>query len=150
MKRILLCAVLCLASVLAWGQTVVDSGTCGADGDNLTWELTDDGTLTISGTGEMVDYPNSYNYPWVFDDIQVAVIEEGVTSIGECAFEGCTSLTAVTIPGSVTSMGEYAFSRTGLTQIGHWDFPVLYGNEKSFNFSQMDRKDSLVFKDLAR
>lgn len=36
------------------------------------------------------------------------------------------------------------------TQIGHWDFPVLYGNEKSFNFSQMDRKDCLVFKDLAR
>ena len=28
--------------------------------------------------------------------------------------------------------------------------PLLYGNEKSFNFSQMDRKDCLVFKDLAR
>ena len=31
------------------------SGTCGAQGDNLTWTLTDDGTLTISGKGDMED-----------------------------------------------------------------------------------------------
>lgn len=48
MKRILLCAVLCLASVLAWGQ----SGTCG---ENATWSFAN-GILTISGTGEMENY----------------------------------------------------------------------------------------------
>lgn len=31
-------------------ETAPTSGTCG---DNLTWELSEDGTLTISGTGEM-------------------------------------------------------------------------------------------------
>ena len=32
-----------------------------------------------------------------------------VTSIGDSAFRGCTNLTSVTIPGSVTSIGNYAF-----------------------------------------
>ena len=36
------------------------------------------------------------------------IIPNGVTTIGECAFEYC-SLTTVTIPSSVTSIGDYAF-----------------------------------------
>ena len=47
--------------------TVVASGTCGADGDNLQWELWDDGTLNITGEGAMADYgPSSSTYsPWM-------------------------------------------------------------------------------------
>ena len=37
------------------------------------------------------------------------IIPDSVTSIGECAFCDCTSLTSVTIPDSVTSIGSYAF-----------------------------------------
>ena len=37
-------------------------------------------------------------------------IPEGVTKIGECAFEGCQSLASITIPGSVMEIGDWAFS----------------------------------------
>ncbi len=40
---------------------------------------------------------------------QNTVIPGSVTSIGECAFSGCTGLSEMTIPNSVTSIGDYAF-----------------------------------------
>mgnify|MGYP004647444621 CR=1 FL=1 len=43
---------------------VIASGTCGAQGENLTWVLTEDGTLTISGSGKMQDYRSSSVAPW--------------------------------------------------------------------------------------
>ncbi len=45
-------------------------------------------------------------------------IPNSVTSIGDGAFSGCSGLTSVTIPNSVTSIGEYAFSGcSGLTSV---------------------------------
>ena len=69
-------------------------------------------TLTISGTGAMADY-NSDNQPWkdFRGDITSVVIEDGVTSIGDYAFYGCTSLTSVTIYApELTYYGSNAFS----------------------------------------
>ncbi len=117
-KRLLsfVLAVLMIASLLpatALAAGIVDSGTCGAEGDgsNLTWTLDSEGVLTISGSGDMYDYDFS-SAPWHGSSSRVksAVIAEGVTSIGEYAFYDCRSLTSVTIPDSVTSIGEWAFS----------------------------------------
>ncbi|MBR0433097.1 MAG: leucine-rich repeat protein [Bacteroidaceae bacterium] len=45
-------------------------------------------------------------------------IPGSVTSIGGAAFSGCSGLTSVTIPGSVTSIGDAAFSGcSGLTSV---------------------------------
>ena len=42
--------------------------------------------------------------------MQSVTIPDSVTSIGDGAFEGCKSLQSVTIPDSVTSIGDFAFS----------------------------------------
>ncbi len=91
---------------------IVASGTCGADGDNLTWTLDDAGTLTVSGEGEMADWNYASYVPWYsnLDSIQFVTIGSGVTSIGYYAFCNCSDLTSITIPGSVTSIGDSAFS----------------------------------------
>ena len=91
-------------------EPVVDSGFCG---DNLTWTLEENGTLTISGTGRMDDYRNEYNRPWsrndILSQIKYVIIEDGVTSIGDYAFYGCKALGNVMIPDGVTSIGDSAF-----------------------------------------
>ena len=82
--------------------TVVASGSCGT---GVTWALDDAGTLTISGSGEMT------SSPWLeyAEQIQSAVIKDGVTSIALCAFDGCENLASVSIPDSITAIHGGAF-----------------------------------------
>jgi len=86
------------------------SGNCG---DDLTWTLDDAGTLTVSGTGPMTNYESGQT-PWndYICDVRTVVIESGVTSIGDNAFYNTDTpglTTSVTIPDTVTSIGNHAF-----------------------------------------
>ena len=104
----------------------------GKDG-NITWRLTKDGTLYISGQGDMLDYYTK-GAPWVNINktIKKVIIERGVTSIGECAFNYCRSLESIEIPDGMTSIGESAFNGceslenikipAGVTSIGAFAF----------------------------
>ena len=107
----------------------------------ITWTLSDDGTLTISGTS-MPDYDLIDNYPYLSrcfqnfskpdydltyednefgssapwfpqrDKIKKVIIVNGVTNIGRNAFAYCWGITSITIPNSVTSIGWHAFYGT--------------------------------------
>jgi len=90
------------------------SGTCGAQGDNLTWTLDSEGTLTISGKVEMLSWEGSYDTPWYSynEKIVNVIIEDGVTTIGDYAFNSLYNLTSVTIPDSVTSFGVVVFENS--------------------------------------
>ena len=73
---VLLAFTVCAAAgAPAFAQTaVLGTGACGKNGDDVTWTLTDDGVLTISGSGETADYLDHYfldastivfeNAPW--------------------------------------------------------------------------------------
>ena len=84
----------------------------------LTWELTATGTLVISGEGDM---PHFGGYaPWVDyrHDIKSVEIADGVTSIGNRAFDQCSIMTDISIPGSVVRIKSDAFlGCTGLESI---------------------------------
>ena len=135
------------ADVIAmYGAEALDTGgkeiggTCGS----LTWTLSKDGELTISGEGAIPDYSDTQGQPWAAYRTLITrvVISQGVTGIGKNAFYdhsslaeiifpetslinignssfyNCRALTGITIPDSVTSIGMLAFSDcVGLTEI---------------------------------
>ncbi len=97
-------------------ETPSASGWCG---DNLTWNFYENsGLLIISGTGDMYNYIYSYEYmdppPWesLLQQIKTVVLEWGVTSVGDYAFDYCRNLTQVILSDTVTTIGTYAFQNT--------------------------------------
>lgn len=90
-------------SIKASAEMII-AGTCGR---NVIYTLYDEGTLIISGTGDMGDGVflswDSYH-----SSIKNIIIEDGVTKIGKSVFSGCENLTSVTISYSVTKIDEYA------------------------------------------
>ncbi|MBO4915512.1 MAG: InlB B-repeat-containing protein, partial [Oscillospiraceae bacterium] len=101
------------------GTLATASGTLGS----LSWRLTTDGTLTISGSGAIPDYDESTyeSRPWYASyrsKIKRLVVEDGVTRIGSRAFQDCAYLETASIADSVTSIGDLAFYYcTGLTDV---------------------------------
>ncbi len=88
----------------------------GRCGDSITWALDDSGNLTLSGSGEMWDY-NENDLPFRSLRIKTVTIGDGITSIGNSAFQGCSGLTELTLPNSITSIWEGAFCGcSGLTE----------------------------------
>lgn len=89
---------------------VLGAGACG---DNLTWNLTQDGVMTISGTGRMTEFLG-IDPPWLGfkDQITSVVVEDGVEYIGREAFNGCSNLWDVTVADSVQGIGIHAFDNT--------------------------------------
>lgn len=101
--------IICLGLVPTKAHAETISG--GTFGDELTWALDNDGTLTISGIG---DIPASCIYraaPWYAqrEQIKTIIIEDGITSIPERAFMSYKNLVKVTMGDTVTSIGRSAF-----------------------------------------
>ena len=113
------------------------SGVCG---ENLTWSFEPEseesgsrGCLIIQGSGAMSDFDNG-TAPW-FDyrkELREVILPNGLTSIGNGAFENCEVLDVVAnLPDGLTSIGNRAFSNCtalrlnlpkGLTHIGERAF----------------------------
>ena len=114
-RKFILVAFLGTVAVNSTAQTVIASGNCGKYGNNLTWTLTSDSVLTISGSGDMANFWNSMlqfsTAPWKTyrNQIKTVIIGNNVTTIGEAAFYEYKMLTSVSIGNSVVTIEEAAF-----------------------------------------
>ena len=131
MKTKITALLLAVAASVGMMHAAIIDGTCG---ENLTWSLnTKDSTLTITGSGAMTSNPWSEYKSY----IAYVTLHEGVTTINKNAFTNCTSLTSITIPNSVTSIGNSAFSGTGLTKVNITDIAawcnISFKNEEGSN-----------------
>ncbi|MBR5536099.1 MAG: leucine-rich repeat protein [Clostridia bacterium] len=175
MKRILsliiaFCMVISCMGALSV-TALAESGTCGA---GLTWTLDDEGTLTISGTGEMDNWSLAKNAPWYGHktSINKVVIGEGVTTIGEEAFDnydyitevsfpstlakicewaffGCDGLKKVTIPPSVNIIEWFAFSSSCLESIEGYTYSAaeVFANEEDIEFISLGELPEAVISE---
>lgn len=84
------------------------TGSCG---NEVSYELYENGNLLISGKGRMKDYDSAKPAPWFTyaDSINNVVIEEGITGIGSQSFRKCTNLTSVSLPQTLSEIGSNAF-----------------------------------------
>ena len=123
--------LLFLAALLPMMANADDSGTCGT---NLTWTYVEaTHTLTISGEGSMANY-SSNTMPWYpyRKEMTKVIIENGVTSIGDYAFYGCSGLTSITIPNSVAYIGFWALF--GTTWYDNQPDGLVYAGKVAYHY----------------
>lgn len=105
--------------------------TAPISGSGITWTL-ENGTLTISGKGEMKDRPWSSQC----SSITNIIIKSGITTIRKSAFQDCTNLTSITIPNTVTEIGYKAFYNC--TNLSDITIPSSVSTIGAYSFYECD------------
>lgn len=86
---------------------VVSVGKCG---NNINYVLYSDGKLILKGTGAMYDYTNENKSPFYDNDrIKSVVISEGITAVGEYAFQYCNNLKTAVLPTTLNAIKRNSF-----------------------------------------
>lgn len=119
---------------------IYDSGSCG---DEVQWTLSSDGLLSITGSGDMTNYNDNSEEapPWNMHGKSIKEVEitEGITSIGDNAFKGCSELSVVDIPSSVVSIGNGAFEGCDKVQQVYYE-----GDNASWNLITIAENNNIL------
>lgn len=112
---------------------VITLTVSGAGGtfENLTWKLDDEGTLTISGSGEM-EHVSPYPWEAYQGTVRKLIVKTGVTSIGHYAFDTFPVLTEVQLPDTLTAIEDNAFYQCAGLKSVHIPKSVTYFSERAF------------------
>jgi hypothetical protein len=97
--------------------------TQGQIGDNLYYSISEDGNLSITGSGDMYDYNENSLPPWYNERqfIKSITVDEGVTHIGSYAFYNFDSATGILFAGDAPSLGENCFGNLDGTIITYYN-----------------------------
>lgn len=112
----------------------------GTAGDGITWVLDSDGTLTISGEGEIV--VDWYAPPWkdYNESITAVVVEEGITKIPNTAFCYAENLITVSLPSTLTYISGWAFyDNFTLEEINVADANTAYKSNDGILFTEDEK-----------
>lgn len=115
------------------------SGSCG---EELTYTLTEDGTLTITGTGDMYDFSKDKPSPWHDQyDVKKVVLNSGVLSIGSYAFYNMETITEVIFNSDLSAIYEYAFY--GCKSLKSITFPANFSKLGAYAFASCELIESI-------
>ena len=108
--------LICIFSLAAL-FTVAAFAIGGKCGTNATWEFTE-GTLTITGSGEMTDY-EKMKTPWYAYNnlIKNIKFDDRITHIGDNSFEFCSQFEEVILPENLETIGHFAFAHCSALKI---------------------------------
>ncbi len=118
---------------------VLYSGKCG---DKASWTLDSEGTLTISGTGDINEesFWNSYknetgieSYNDLWDSLNRVVVKKGITSLPDNLFAKCTNIVSVSLPDSLKSIGSCTFCQCKKLETIKIPESVEYIGSKAFD-----------------
>lgn len=87
--------------------------------ESIIWDISENGTLTLSGNGPMKDYEHDSEEDWLAqkDSIKKVIIGDGITSVGSHAFSDCNNMKIVMLPDSLEIIGNDAFVNCSLEEI---------------------------------
>jgi len=142
MKKNCLLTFLMLNTVLLPNISFAENGCCN-DSCKCQWTL-ENGVMTISGNSKMKNY-NKDNLPWKdsLSSINSVVIQSGITSVSSVAFQGASNLTSVSIPNTVTSIGQNAFRDTNLTSV---NIPSSVTTIDKYAFRNIENLSNVTFE----
>lgn len=114
MKKIMFSMFMILLCLLGSGfysfpvyaDSVIAEGTLM---DDFAWSVTEDGTLILSGSGELV-YNSEMEYPWISDyqsHICRVIVEEGITTFDFFCLEDLKNLTEIQLPQSLETLNGF-------------------------------------------
>ena len=152
---LLLLSIIPLNGLIQVEAATTDSGKVS---DTINWSY-NDGTLTISGSGEMPNYKTvNYYYegivsdaPWgdYLNNIKTVIISGSVLNIGDCCFSDCPSLSNVTLGSSIEKIGTSAFARcVNLSRINLPDSLIEINGSAFIGCTRLDEvliPDSVTF-----
>ena len=96
---------------------VMASGHFSDKDTHLSWVLTDDGTLTISGKGNITDVSDDFWFAY-HDLIKTVVFGEGIECLGVETFMRYWNIEKIILPDSLKFIGDWAFyGCTRLTEV---------------------------------